>query len=66
MTEIRQIIGVCPQHNVLVNELTTSEHLYLYAGIKGVPTENTEAEVSSLYKLKLGAACIHVLHISYF
>lgn len=29
-------MGVCPQHDVLFDDLTVREHLQLFAGIKGV------------------------------
>lgn len=35
MDNIRQNIGVCPQHNVLFDELTVDEHLWFYARLKG-------------------------------
>ena len=37
MREIRKIIGVCPQHDVLWAELTVLEHLMLYARLRGIP-----------------------------
>lgn len=33
---IRPIMGVCPQFDVLWNELTGQEHLMIYGHIKGV------------------------------
>ncbi|KAF9294105.1 ATP-binding cassette sub- A member 1 [Mortierella antarctica] len=39
MGEIRADMGVCPQHDVLFNDLTCWEHLQLYAGIKDLPAE---------------------------
>ena len=48
MTEIRKMLGVCPQHNILYPELTVSEHLYLYAVFKGVLSEKREKEVSDI------------------
>ena len=48
MTHIREMTGVCPQANVLVNELTAREHLRLFAGLKGVPVETTDSAVSKL------------------
>lgn len=30
-------IGVCPQFDVLWNDLTVEEHLYFYARLKGIP-----------------------------
>lgn len=35
MDTIRQSIGVCPQHNVLFDEMTVDEHLWFYARLKG-------------------------------
>ncbi len=39
MQQIRESLGVCPQHDVIWPELTVYDHLVLYAGIKGVPSE---------------------------
>eukprot|EP00736_Rhodelphis_marinus_P006281 Rmarinus@m.16243 len=48
MHEIRQMMGVCPQHNILFDELTCEEHLRLFAAFKGVPSENVEKEVQAM------------------
>ena len=48
LTEIRKILGVCPQHNILYSELTVKEHLYLYAVFKGVPSKIRDKEVSDI------------------
>jgi ABC-type multidrug transport system ATPase subunit len=37
MLQIRSMLGVCPQHDILFNDLTAKEHIELYAGLKGVP-----------------------------
>ncbi|KAI7820422.1 hypothetical protein BC939DRAFT_234263 [Gamsiella multidivaricata] len=37
MTEIRSMMGVCPQHDILFDDLTAEEHIQLYAGLKNVP-----------------------------
>ena len=37
MSAIRETLGVCPQHNILFDNLTVAEHLQLFAGIKRVP-----------------------------
>ena len=37
MTKINKLMGVCPQHDILFNDLTAVEHIELYAGLKGVP-----------------------------
>jgi len=36
MHELRSVMGVCPQQNILFNELTVREHLVIFAGFKGV------------------------------
>jgi len=32
---VQSELGICPQHDLLINNLTAMEHLYLYSGIKG-------------------------------
>ena len=39
MNEIRKILGVCPQHDILWSELTAYEHLILFGRIKLLPYE---------------------------
>ncbi|TPX32073.1 hypothetical protein SmJEL517_g04789 [Synchytrium microbalum] len=39
---IRKIMGVCPQHDILFDDLTAREHIELYAGLKGVPRSQHE------------------------
>ncbi|KAF9434890.1 ATP-binding cassette sub- A member 1 [Entomortierella beljakovae] len=39
ISSIRDSMGVCPQHDVLFNDLTCLEHMQLYAGIKDLPVE---------------------------
>lgn len=36
MEEVYKILGVCPQFNILWPDMTVSEHLLLYARLKGV------------------------------
>ncbi|KAJ3268832.1 hypothetical protein HDU76_011363, partial [Blyttiomyces sp. JEL0837] len=48
MNSIRQVIGVCPQFDVLYDDLTVLEHLYLFSGLKGFWKTNTP---QSLYNL---------------
>ncbi|GBP64686.1 ATP-binding cassette sub-family A member 5 [Eumeta japonica] len=45
MHEIRQMIGVCPQQDVLFDLLTAKEHLKFFAAIKGIPRKNISSEV---------------------
>lgn len=43
----RENIGYCPQFDALLENLTAKEHLFLYAAIKGVPSEMRAALVES-------------------
>ena len=45
MSQIRDMTGVCPQHNILFDQLSCLEHLELFAKIKGVTGERLQAEV---------------------
>ncbi|KAK0587262.1 hypothetical protein LWI29_020149 [Acer saccharum] len=52
LSNIRRTIGVCPQFDILWDELSAQEHLQLFASIKGLPpasiksvAENSLAEV---------------------
>jgi ATP-binding cassette subfamily A (ABC1) protein 3 len=35
MDEVRRLLGVCPQHDILFDTLTVREHLRFYAILKG-------------------------------
>ena len=37
LEEIKKIMGVCPQFDILWPELTAEEHLKMYCQIKGIP-----------------------------
>ena len=47
LNEIRRITGVCPQHDVLFDDLTCEEHLLFYGAIKGVTRQNLDQLVSA-------------------
>lgn len=49
--QIRQSLGMCPQHNVLFDILTVEEQLKFYAGLKGIPEDTIQSEVDRLIKL---------------
>ncbi|KAJ3401842.1 ATP-binding cassette sub- A member 1 [Chytriomyces hyalinus] len=51
MSQIRRMLGVCPQHDILFEDLTAREHIELYAGLKGVPA----AEWAVLFEERLKA-----------
>ncbi|KAK3828786.1 MAG: hypothetical protein J3Q66DRAFT_307161 [Benniella sp.] len=56
-TEIKDVyrnIGVCPQHDILWDDLTVGEHLYFYARLKGVSAaDERQAVVASLNAVSL-------------
>lgn len=41
-------MGVCPQFDILWNELTGAEHLSIYANVKGLPWRSVAQESSEL------------------
>ena len=46
----REKIGICPQHDVLFNDLNIREHLGMFAVFKGVSSENVENEINKTIK----------------
>lgn len=45
MVSIRESLGLCPQHNILFDELTVEEHLYFYGRLKGVSINDIQEEI---------------------
>ncbi|TSK87603.1 ATP-binding cassette sub-family A member 3 [Bagarius yarrelli] len=54
MALIRQSLGLCPQHDVLFDNLTVQEHLLFYAQLKSYPREKIPEEVDRI---------IHILNL---
>ncbi|XP_068946900.1 phospholipid-transporting ATPase ABCA3-like [Petaurus breviceps papuanus] len=48
MVHIRKSLGLCPQHDVLFDEMKVAEHLFFYAQLKGLPKENCPEEVNHI------------------
>ena len=48
MLQIRQQTGICPQQDILYNDLNSWEHLELYANLKGIQGEEAEAKSRDL------------------
>lgn len=46
MDQIRENMGVCPQHDILWPQLTAYEHLELYAGFKRLYHDDMKADVA--------------------
>jgi ATP-binding cassette subfamily A (ABC1) protein 3 len=48
MRQVRKTLGICPQHDVIWPELSVYDHLFLYAGLKGVPYRQIKKAVNEL------------------
>ncbi|KAG6960403.1 hypothetical protein JG688_00009613 [Phytophthora aleatoria] len=48
--ELRQIMGICPQHDVLFNELTVEEHLLLFGTMKHIPLVSLKEQVERMIR----------------
>ena len=48
MEQLRKTTGICPQHNVLIDELTTKEHLEFFARIRGMSKSSIANAVDEL------------------
>jgi len=48
LDEIRKVMGICPQHDVLFDNLTVKEHLEMFAIFKGMNPSEIPAEVKKL------------------
>ncbi|KIH59825.1 hypothetical protein ANCDUO_09933 [Ancylostoma duodenale] len=48
MQGVRDVLGVCPQYNVLFSHLTVAEQLKLFAALKGTPDSDLKHEVDEI------------------
>ncbi|XP_049855750.1 phospholipid-transporting ATPase ABCA3 isoform X1 [Schistocerca gregaria] len=51
MQAVRDSLGLCPQHNVLFDELTVKEHLHFFAKLKGLEGNELKQQVQKYLKL---------------
>ena len=66
-TEIDKVqlsIGVCPQHDVLWENMTVEEHLYFYARVKGVAPKYVFFSIFILYLARMQAHATHTTAMS--
>uniref|UniRef100_A0A8C9ZL04 Cholesterol transporter ABCA5 n=1 Tax=Sander lucioperca TaxID=283035 RepID=A0A8C9ZL04_SANLU len=49
-SEMKQLVGICPQFNIIFDVLTVEEHLRIFAAIKGIPPSNIDDEVTKVLK----------------
>jgi ATP-binding cassette, subfamily A (ABC1), member 3 len=45
MDKVRGSLGLCPQYDILFDELTVREHIVFFCRLKGVPKNKVEEEV---------------------
>ena len=50
MDKFRLKIGICPQHDILFEDLTIKEHLNMFSIFKGVPSAQVDEEVKKSLK----------------
>ncbi|XP_072399805.1 phospholipid-transporting ATPase ABCA3-like isoform X2 [Diabrotica undecimpunctata] len=48
---VRNSLGLCPQHNIIFDELTVEEHLYFFSKLKGLSKGKIKAEIDKYVKL---------------
>jgi ATP-binding cassette subfamily A (ABC1) protein 3 len=48
MDEVREFLGVFPQHNILFDLLTPQEHLEIFCDFKGVESNTKKDEISKM------------------
>ncbi|XP_033746448.1 ATP-binding cassette sub-family A member 3-like [Pecten maximus] len=48
---VRQSLGLCPQHNILYDNMTVEEHLWFFAKLKGCPSEQVKKEIDDIIKV---------------
>uniref|UniRef100_A0A8B9RD10 Cholesterol transporter ABCA5 n=1 Tax=Astyanax mexicanus TaxID=7994 RepID=A0A8B9RD10_ASTMX len=48
--EMKQLVGICPQFNIIFDVLTVEEHLRIFAAIKGILPSEIDSEVRKVLK----------------
>ena len=48
LSEIRKSMGLCPQHDILWDDLTVSEHMKLFSALRGVSSFGGEALIAEV------------------
>ncbi|XP_010130903.1 PREDICTED: retinal-specific ATP-binding cassette transporter [Buceros rhinoceros silvestris] len=48
MDSIRHRLGMCPQYNILFNQLTVAEHILFYSQLKGRSKDEAEQELETM------------------
>lgn len=45
---VRELLGICPQHDVLYDELSAADHLWIYGAIKGLSRAQLKRQIGPL------------------
>uniref|UniRef100_A0A672MA86 Cholesterol transporter ABCA5 n=1 Tax=Sinocyclocheilus grahami TaxID=75366 RepID=A0A672MA86_SINGR len=48
--EMKQLVGICPQFNIIFDVLTVEEHLRIFAAIKGILPSDIDGEVRKVLR----------------
>ncbi|XP_076053842.1 phospholipid-transporting ATPase ABCA3-like isoform X2 [Oratosquilla oratoria] len=59
VNEVRRSLGLCPQHDVLFDELTVAEHIIFFSRLKGLDADKVDAEVTHMVEALNLADKIH-------
>ncbi|GJQ88081.1 hypothetical protein Trydic_g13093 [Trypoxylus dichotomus] len=51
MPEVRDSLGLCPQHNILFDELTVAEHIRFFSKLKGLNKKEVDDEIDTFVEL---------------
>jgi ATP-binding cassette subfamily A (ABC1) protein 3 len=52
MDEIRRHMGLCPQQDLLFDELTGKEHLLIFGRLRGIPARQLERDVAETLRVR--------------
>lgn len=50
-SRVRNSLGLCPQYNIIFDELTVREHLYFFGKLKGLSRNEVKGEVDRYIRL---------------
>lgn len=51
MDSVRNSLGLCPQHNIIFDDLTVAEHLYFFSKLKGLRGKEIDEEINKYIDL---------------
>lgn len=51
MDQVRNSLGLCPQHNIIFDEMTVAEHIYFFSRLKGMKGSDIDHEIAKYVNL---------------